>query len=204
MAATELLIPIGHDLGAITDRSGGRTQQVRLGREVRTLTDAEFTVWLLAHGIDDQDRPSRESVIAATTGLDLPQGASTVDRFLADGLLAELDPAAEAAASFARTHRLLPLMNGLGPDQEEPWLHRIGVTAAPVVRLPSALYDVWAWSHLAPHLWDGCHEAVEVSTLAGAQQSWELEAAELLSTLLANVHVLLSTRAAYFDQGPRA
>src|SRR4051812_46343133 len=36
--------------------------------------------------------------------------------------------------------------------QEQPWRQTIGLLNQPVAQVSSAMYDVWAWAHLAPQL----------------------------------------------------
>jgi len=147
-----LLLPVGHDLGALYPEAGvdKRRQQVRAGTDVVELEDRDFAVWLLAHGTDDEDRPTRQSLIIGAEKLGLPAVGvnGTIDRFLEDRLLTEVDPDEESAVRFAEQHQLIPLMHGLGPDPEQPWLQTIGLLNQPVIQVSSALYDVWSWAHL--------------------------------------------------------
>lgn len=203
-AENALLVPVGHDLGVLYSGAGSdqRRQQVRIGVDVIELEDSEFAVWLLAHGIDDQDRPTRASltVAAQRLGLETAGIGQTVDRIAADGLLFEVEPEGESAVRFAEEHQLFPLMYGLGPDAEEPWLQTIGLLNQPVVQVSNALYDVWSWAQLAPQLWTGCHDAAMVAKQAGVTNPEEVEPRQVLTGVLANVHALLCVRAAYFDR----
>jgi len=199
-----LLLPVGHDLGVLYPTAGSdqRRQQVRVGIDVIELADAEFAVWLLAHGIDDQDRPTRSSLTAAAQrlGLETARLGATLDRFSADGLLVEVEPEGESALAFAAEHQLFPLMVGLGPDAEQPWLQTIGLLHQPVVQVSSAIYDVWRWAQLAPQLWTGCHDAAEAARKAGIENPEELDPRQVLAGVLRQVHGLLCARAAYFDR----
>lgn len=197
----ELLIPVGHDLGVL--HSGGEhRQQVRVGIEVAELADREFGVWLLAHGVDAEDRPSRESLVtlAEKLGLDGTEVAATVERFVEDGLLATVDPDADSALTFAREHQLFPLMHGLGPDADEPWLQTVGVLDQAVAQVSQAVYDVWAWAYLAPELWTGCRDAAVVAREAGVANEEETDPRQVLAGVLSQAHGLLAVRAAYFDR----
>ncbi|WP_328333223.1 hypothetical protein OHA70_16015 [Kribbella sp. NBC_00382] len=203
MTAEPLLLPIGHDLGArYADGGAGHHQQVRAGIEVAELTRTEFTVWLLAHGIDDQDRPTRASVVrtAERFGLDPDVAGKIVDQLLTDRLLAALDPDGDAAIEFAQRHQLVPLLIGLGPDPDQPWLQNIGLLNQPLVQVSTAVYDVWSWAHLAPQLWAGCHDAAEVARNAGIESVEETQPRAVLAGILREVHGLLSSRAAYLDR----
>ncbi|TCC58275.1 hypothetical protein E0H73_28595 [Kribbella pittospori] len=198
-----LLIPVGHDLGALYLDSGPEhRQQVRMGVEVMELDDREFAVWLLAHGIGNDDRPTRESLLgqAEKRGLARDDVGAAVEQFLGDGLLVAVEPEADAAVAFALEHQLFPLLQGLGPDPEQPWLQTIGMLNQPVAQVSSALYDVWAWAQLAPELWTGCQDAAMVSQQVGVTNPEETEPRQVLAGVLAQVHGLLCVRAAYFDR----
>lgn len=198
-----LLLPIGHDLGALYAEGGAaRRQQVRAGIDLAELTELEFTVWLLAHGIDDQDQPTRDSVArsAERFGLDPADAAGIVERLLADRLLVAIDPAGEAAVEFAQQHQLVPLLVGLGPDPDQPWMHNIGLLNQPIVQVSTAVYDVWSWTHLAPQLWAGCHDAAEVARTVGIAAVEETDPRQVLTGILRSVHGLLCVRAAYLDR----
>jgi hypothetical protein len=170
--------------------------------EVVELKDQDFVVWLLAHGTDNEDRPTRQSLVATAEKLGLApsQVDAAVERFVADQLLFEVDPAGESAIAFAERHQLIPLMHGLGPDAEQPWLQTIGLLNQPVVQVSNALYDVWAWSQLAPQLWTGCHDAAMVAEKAGVTNPEETDPRQVLTGVLRNVHALLCVRASYFDR----
>jgi hypothetical protein len=207
-----LLIPVGHDLGVhYVDNLPGprldpgaveRRQQIRIGAELAELTDSEFAIWLLAHGIDDEDRPTVSSLVATAESLELPMATirAAVERLIGIGLLVQVEPGGGSAVLFARRHQLFPLMLGLGPDQEQPWLQTVGPLNRPVARVSSALYDVWAWAHLTPHLWSGCEDAASAARAAGVSAADEVDPRKILAGLLGSVHAMLSVRAAYFDR----
>jgi hypothetical protein len=199
----ELLIPVGHDLGVLYPDSGSaHRQQVRVGVEVAELEDREFAVWLLAHGTEDADRPTRETVtqVAGKLGLPVDGVGPAIDRFLADGLLVAVDPEADGAVEFASEHQLFPLLHGLGPDPEEPWLQTVGVLNQPIAQVSRAMYDVWAWAQLAPELWTGCRDAAMVAREAGVTNEEETDPRQVLTGVLGQAHALLAVRAAYFDR----
>jgi hypothetical protein len=196
----ELLIPVGHDIGVLHSDGGARTQQVRVGVELVELADREFAVWLLAHGVDDQDRPTRATVVERAAKLGLPDVEPVVERFLTDGLLVTVDPEAGSAVEFAQEHQLVPLLYGLGADPDQPWLQSIGLLNQPIAQASNAVYDVWSWAHLAPELWTGCHDAAKVAVQAGVTTPEETDPRQVLSGVLGQVHGLLAVRAAYFDR----
>jgi hypothetical protein len=176
-----------------------RRQQVRVGVEVAELPDHEFAVWLLAHGVDDQDRPTRKSLNDRAVKLGLDAGP-VVERFLRDGLLAAVDPDDDSAVAFAEQHQLFPLLQGLGPDPDEPWMQTVGVLNQPVAQVSVAVYDVLMWSQLAPELWSGCLDAAKVAVQAGVAVAEETDPRHVLTGVLGQVHGLLCVRAAYVDR----
>jgi hypothetical protein len=203
ITADALLLPVGHDLGVLYAEPGTdvRRQQVRVGVEVVELEDRDFAVWLMAHGTNSEDRPTRRSLMTSAGKLGLTDDVDrAIERFLTDGLLFEVDPDGESALSFAAEHQLIPLLHGLGPDAEQPWMQNIGLLNQPVVQVSGALYDVWAWAQLAPELWTGCQDAAMVARQVGVTSAEETEPRQVLSGVLAQVHGLLCVRAAYFDR----
>jgi hypothetical protein len=199
----ELLIPVGHDLGVLYSGGGSEhRQQVRLGVEVAELPDREYAVWMLAHGVDAEDRPTRDTLLAVAQklGLDRTEVAASVERFIGDGLLAAVDPDGDDAIGFAQEHQFFPLLHGLGPDQDEPALQTVGMLNQPVAQVSRAIYDIWAWAQLAPELWTGCQEAATVARQAGLTEQEETDPRQVLAGLLGQVHGLLAVRAAYFDR----
>lgn len=199
MSDRELLIPVGHDLGVAYSGPVERRQQVRIGAEIVELEDHEFAVWLLAHGVDDQDRPTRSSLTGRAAELEL-DAAVVVKRFLRDGLLAAVDPYGDGAVEFAREHQLFPLLRGLGPDPEQPWMQHVGVPNHPVARVSAPVYDVLMWAQLAPELWSGCNDAARVAQQTGAEAPAETDPRNVLAGVLGQIHGLLRVRAAYFDR----
>ncbi|MFF1817251.1 hypothetical protein ACFVWG_08135 [Kribbella sp. NPDC058245] len=195
-----LLLPIGHDMGVRHGGDGNRYQQVRAGMDLVELTGPEYLVWLLAHGINAADRPTRSSVTVAAEQLEIPRDttAAIIDRMVADGLLAAVDPVAGSAVPFAERHQLVPLLMGLGQDEDS--LPTIGLFGQPLAAVSGAVYDVWVWAHLTPHLWIACQDAAEVARRAGVTEPAETEADGVLAGILQAVHGLLSVRAAYLDR----
>ncbi|MGW6197209.1 hypothetical protein ACWF0M_13785 [Kribbella sp. NPDC055110] len=195
----ELLIPVGHDVGVVYSGADERRQQVRVGVEVAELPDHEFAVWLLAHGVDDQDRPTRSSLTERAVNLGL-KAEQVVERFLRDGLLVAVDPEADDAVEFASAHQLFPLLQGLGADPDQPWMQTVGLLNQPVAQVSVAVYDVLMWAQLAPELWSGCHDAAKVAVQAGVTAPEETDPRNVLTGVLGQIHGLLCVRAAYFDR----
>ncbi|MEU0091533.1 hypothetical protein [Kribbella sp. NPDC006257] len=200
-----LLMPVGHDLGVLFPEPGSdrHRQQVRLGAEVIELEDRDYAVWLLAHGTGGDNRPRLGSLAATAHELGLDGIELTVKRFLNDGLLVAVEPGEAQAVEFAERHQLVPLMLGLGGTPESPGMQRIGLLGQPVVEVSNALYDVWAWTRLAPELWTGCQDAATVAQHVGVTNPEEIDPHQVLAGVLQNVHALLCVRAAYFDRRVR-
>ncbi len=197
-----LILPIGHDLGARSAAPDVRWQQVRVGTEVMELSGSEYAVWLLAHSLDEDDRLTQRAVLeqAQRFGVDRREARATVDRFLSDGLLAELVPGEESAVDFARRHRLAPLVFGLGPDPEHAGMLLVGLLGQPLAQLSTPLYDLWTWAHLSPELWHACEDAVAVARRQGVTNPEELDPELVLTGVLEALHSLLRVRAAYLDR----
>lgn len=195
MTVTTLIFPIGHCLG--TRYSGGgpddHVQQVRLGSEIVELTDHEFAVWSIAHGLADEeatapwDRACVEVAFAHSGVSDAPE---LVDRLLARSLLAEVDADGPLAAEFARQHRLLPLHLGLGNSAEFTTMFAAGTTEQPLVGMTRPLYELWLWAHLAPNLLAACEDRATPD---------ESDPRQLLAATLTAMHSLLAPSAACLD-----
>ncbi|GAA1607111.1 hypothetical protein GCM10009804_73870 [Kribbella hippodromi] len=175
-----LMFPIGHCLGTYyTDSADDHVQQVRLGGEIVELSDEEFTVWSLAHGLSDAGQAvwDRTRIMTLLTS-DFP--VAVIDSLLARHLLAEVDP--DNPTTFAARHRLLPLQLGLGNTTDVPAMFRSGTTDLPLAGMTRALYDLWLWAHLSPNLLTACKEH-EVD----------------LTAVLTMLHALLTPNAACLD-----
>ncbi|MFB6720118.1 hypothetical protein ACFCV3_08170 [Kribbella sp. NPDC056345] len=198
-----LILPIGHDLGARSAAPDVRLQQVRVGTEVMELTSSEYVVWLLAHSLDEDAPLTQRSLAEAGErfGIGRAETTATIERFVGDGLLAEVVPGGESALSFARRHRLTPLLFGLGPDPDNVGMLLIGLLGQPLAQVSTPLYDLWTWAHLSPELWQACEVAAEVARQQGVTDPEELDPELVLGGVLGSLHGLLRVRAAYLDRG---
>jgi hypothetical protein len=179
---TTLMFPIGHCLGTyFSGTEDTHVQQVRLGGEIVELTDDEFAVWSLAHGLTDARGPwERARVAALLADTEIAHSVVHIDDLAARNLLAEVD--VDSPADFAARHRLLPLQLGLGNTAEVPAMFRSGTTDLPLTGMTRTLYDLWLSSHLSPNLLIACKEH-------------DAEPAAVLSAL----HALLAPGAACLD-----
>ena len=199
MAETTLLLPVGHDLGAFHpgDGESAPVRQVRLGAQLNELTEAEFLVWTLAHGlVDDEGQPVPGTAAGIGEHVDEPAAISSlVER----GLLAEVTPGSPESVRFASAHQLLPLALGLGNSEEQPWLFAAGLLYQPLVMMTGAMYDLWQWAHLSPNLWSACQELAEVAAGAGIEDPEQTDPEQVLAGALGSVHQLLGVRVACVD-----
>ncbi|MGW7682304.1 hypothetical protein ACWGID_16295 [Kribbella sp. NPDC054772] len=186
---TTLMFPIGHCVGPYYSGSADdHVQQVRLGGEIVELTDEDFAVWTLAHGLTAAPHTSwsRATVVAFATGSGLADADAVVDRLLTRQLLAEVDTdSTDRTASpvdFAAGHRLLPLHLGLGNASPDDAMFRSGTTEIALAGMTRTLYDLWLWAHLSPNLLAACKEH-------------EIDLTAVLSTL----HALLAPSATCID-----
>ena len=81
--AEPLIVPIGHYVGAFfpTPGSPEHYQQVRVGADLRRLSDEQFRVWGLAHGLLDQLDAgpwTRSALLAAATQAGVVDGAESM------------------------------------------------------------------------------------------------------------------------------
>jgi hypothetical protein len=174
---TTLMFPIGHCLGTYYTTEG-HVHQVRLGGEIVGLTDEEFAVWSLAHGLTDDRSPwERDRITDLLSRHEIPDG---IDQLLARNLLAEVDQ--DSPEDFAARHRLLPLHLGLGSVPELAVVFRSGTTELPLAAMTEAMYVVWLSSHLSPNLLIACKEH-DVD----------------LTAVLGSLHALLAPNAACLD-----
>jgi hypothetical protein len=202
--AEPLVVPIGHYVGTFVPPSGSpdHHEQVRIGADVRDLDPEQFRIWGLAHGLLDRvDAGSppwtRSALLAAAAEAGIAGAEQVTGALLADGTLMEVT--ADDAVGFARTHRMVPLMLGLGNTPEEPWLYAVGFPDQPIVKMVGVLYDLWGWSHMDNDMWTACHGAGRLATRAGVTDPDQTDPQKLLSGLVESLHTLLAPNAVYLD-----
>jgi hypothetical protein len=202
-AAVPLIFPIGHPVGA-RYQSGQlvAAQQVRLGGKFHDLTDQQAEVWQLAHGVPaeiDRQVPWQRGSVEER----IPGAGPVIDQLTGLGLLAEATPGTAQAEDFAKTHRLVPLMLGLGNSADDPDTFGIGFLSQPALQVSHPIYDVWQWSTMDDSLWNTCENATDVARRAGSTDPEATETARLLTGIVGSLHALLSSSAAYLDIGFR-
>ncbi|MGX7674409.1 DUF6244 family protein [Plantactinospora sp. DSM 117369] len=136
------LVAIGHYLGLFPAEEGQWHHEVRRGPDIERLTEPEARAWA-APG-DPSHRPS------------------ILDTLVGRGLLVPVSW--DDAIGFARAHRLLPLLSGLGPDPEKPDNCRIGAFGRPIVTVDRLGYELWVEAGGQPSLWDACRRFAVTAT----------------------------------------
>lgn len=111
--------------------------------------------------------------------------AELIDELLQLRLLVEVGEPEE----FARTHRVVPTMPGLGNSVDDPTLFSIGFFNQPMLQVTLPVYDIWQWSTMDDTLWATCENARHASG----------DDADLLTGFLGSLHALLCAGAAYVD-----
>lgn len=199
MAEAALLLPVGQSLGVFHpgDGTSAPVQQVRRGAELVELSDAEFLVWSLAHGLADAEGESVPCTEPAI--LEYADEPAAIRSLVDRGLLVEVVPGSPESVRFASAHRLLPLALGLGNDPEQPWLFSVGLLYQPLASMTAAMYDLWQWAHLAPDLWLACQELAVVATRAGIRDPGQTDPDQVLAGALGSMHHLLAVRVACLD-----
>jgi hypothetical protein len=203
-----LLFPVGHYVG-IQHRidAASAPRQVRRGATFHDLTEEQFAVWAAAHGSEaaiENDIPwQRQSVEQHPLVAGLDRASEIIDDFLAGGLLVEVTPSDDQAIVFARSHRVVPLMLGLGNRRDEPDMFGIGFLNQPVIEVSHPIYDLWQWSAMDDSLWATCENAADVARRAGSTDPESLDPARLLTGFLGSLHGVLLANAACLDIGFR-
>lgn len=202
-AIVPLIFPIGQQVGS--RYQAGQlvaAQQVRCGGRFHDLTERQAEVWRLAHGVPeeiDQEIPWQRSSIEERLA-----GAGPIISELTElGLLVEATPGTPEAEEFAKVHRLVPLMLGLGNSGADADTFGIGFLGQPVLQVSHAIYDVWQWSTMDDSLWNTCENATDVARRAGSTDAEATETSRLLTGIVGSLHALLASSAAYLDVGFR-
>jgi hypothetical protein len=209
MTTTEaLVLPIGEFYGTFYAEPEyvARYHNLRLREDILELDDARFTVWALLHGLPDllTDRPWTRAALreaAATTGgkADPATVDGVLDALVADGLAVELAPGTDAAADFARRHRMGPRMLGLGNTAAEPWLYSIGFFNMPIVTVTHEVYDVWEAAAITDDLWTACESVATSERDGGTTDPDVVDPARFVTGLLGSIHTLLSMSVVYLE-----
>jgi hypothetical protein len=197
-----LIVPVGQDIGAHV-RDTRAIRRVRRGAGVHELSQTQYLVWGLAHGcaqaVSSQAAWDAESVTELARAAGVRGPVRVLEELMRDQLLVEVSPGSDAATEFARTHRVIPLMLGLGNSAADPALFDIGFVGAPMMQVDFPTYDLWQWSAMSDSLYDTCESAADVARRANSAQRSYLDADKLLTDFLGELHSLLLARAACVD-----
>jgi hypothetical protein len=154
-----LVFPIGHYVGAFHAEVNAplKHRNLRVGVEIERLTeDSEFGVWALAHGIPDRvvERPwTRRAVLDEAERAGIPDPVGALDRLVARGLIAQVEPDRPEAVEFATRHRVQPLLQGLGNSAGDFSTYGIGFLGLdPMVKVDAFGYEIWQRGRTAPNL----------------------------------------------------
>ena len=197
------LYAVGQQLGVRFDPVTGRSDgwEIRVGDDIVTLpADETLTVWLLCHGRLDADgsvRRTQADVLAESAVSGIEEAPEILSALIELGAVARVlgDPA--SLADLARTHRVEPMMVGLGNAPEQPESFALGVPPADVHAVLSAeVMRVWLNTHLAPTLLQAVTDEAEVSD--GDPDAVLAETIDAISELLA-VGAIYLDRPAAFD-----
>lgn len=204
--SASLMFPVGHCIGAYYDlpASDEHFVQVRVGPDVHRLNDERFALWGLTHGTPDRDieQPwGREAILAAADRAGYAQAEQVLDSLIADHLIAETTPETDEVVEFARRHRLVPLMLGLGNTAEEPWIYSVGLIGMPIVQMSAMAYDLYEWAHKDANLWVACEGAAATAVRVGIEDQLARDPLAMMNALLGTLHFLLGPNAVYLDSG---
>ena len=194
--STATVFPVGHYGGA----GPGAAHLVRVGRHLRPLTDDEFGIWMLAHGLADVGKGnwSREDVLERARDAELAEAETGLERLIGSGLLAVVPTErVDDVTSFATAYRLCTLLVGLGAAPDQPELHAIGVPGVGTAALLDAgTYRLWQWGGVAPTLWRHCQDRIRSGD---ARPDALVDPAKVLGDVLGELRVLLAHGCAYLD-----
>lgn len=195
-----LVFPVGLLVGTYQDPgdADGHHHEIRRGAQIHELTDTEFVAWMFAHGAPDgADGPWTEpALLRHLTAQRLPRPSALVDGLLDRRLITEVSP--DDAVTFARTHRVVPTMLGLGNSPDEPGLYSIGLLGQERIRVSRLVFELWTWSHLDEDLWHACETIAALEKAPGDAPPAD-GPAEILAGFLGTLHGLLNAQAAYVD-----
>ena len=190
--------PIGQLIGvrAVVDQF-----DVRVGAALHSLPAADFGVWAMAHGpADHVPRPWTPDALAeqaAAVGLDaFPERLA---RLQEEGLLALAAPGTASARELALRVRMVPLVVGLGNSAQAPDAYSVGLPGRPLAVLSAAAYDLFEWAHMETSLWRACEGAAATAARVGIADTTATDPEALLSSLLGDLHRLLTPNAVHLD-----
>ncbi len=206
MSTEAWIFPVGHYGGPFFPdvEQPLRYHHVRVGVSSQKLWDeAEFRVWALAHGLPDRPGTepwTRRDVEAEAANGGVADSTTTVEGLLTRGLLVEVAPGTEQATEFARTHRIEPLLVGLGNSPDDLLGYRVGMAGyAPLVVLSRTGSELWQFGQSCENLWEACELFARVAKEIGETDPAHTDPVELLDRSIPALRTLVSHSAGYLD-----
>jgi hypothetical protein len=174
---------------------------VRVGAELQRLSSTDFSVWAMAHGpADHVPRPWTVAELAAQAAtVGLPDAPDRLADLADAGLVALAAPGTGSAVELARRVRMVPLVLGLGNSAEHPDTYSVGLPGRPLAVLSAAAYDLFEWATMETSLWRACEGAAATAARVGIDDPQASDPAALLTSLLADLHRLLTPNAVCLD-----
>lgn len=160
------------------------------GQELELANDEAWLLWTAAHGVADgagiDDR--EQAICDAARAAGAPSPIFDLDDQQQRGMVVRPD-GASGLVEFAATHRLEPLLCGIGNTASDPATYRLGITEEqPLIELSEEEHAVWRDAHLSASLLDAAHAAGRAGSAADLRE------------YLRVVQVLSLRRAAYIDR----
>ncbi|MGH3737667.1 MAG: hypothetical protein ACRDT6_18955 [Micromonosporaceae bacterium] len=210
LTGTSLLFPIGHYIGAYHPGAGEPLayHSIRVGQSrVALRSDEEFRMWALCHGFTGEQnvRPwTRDGALRAASATGLDGARELLDGLLGEDIVVEVKAGTDEAVSFARQHRVVPLLYGVGQTQSDPPRQGIGLGGQVALQVNNLAFELWRFGHLADNLWQFTQLQSEVlRTSAGLSDSLT-RPDQLLLSLLWELQWLLPYNAVYLDNATDA
>lgn len=184
-----IVFPVGHYLG---EHHPEGKHLVRIGMRHHELTADQFGVWVLGHGADRPEPWTVQEIVELAEASGVPDVLAHIEDLTSRGLLTEVPP---SSRTFAESHRLAPLLVGLGNTEEDPDHYALGFPALdqPVAVVPVGSYELWQWGHIAPSLWHTCEIRAKVAADLSQPEG------DVLEGVLADLRPLLVHGCAYLD-----
>jgi hypothetical protein len=199
-----IVLPLGHLRGPFFEgpEKPPEFYSIRIGWGVADLTETEFHLWALAHGLPNRlNEPwTIEPLLAAARDIGAENPEAVFNALAEKGVLVDVHPIPdEDGQAFAQAVRLMPLMTGLGNNPEQPGLYRVGLPQNQVVELNDTMFELWSRSHLEDNLWLACQSLARINAEAGSTDETETDPTAILYQCLTGLHGLLTTGVAYLD-----
>lgn len=197
-----LVFPVGHNNGVVHFSPTDHEFQVRIGPQLIGMSDEEFTAWGAAHGFgDSDDRLTRSALeILCTDRMGVEDPRKVVSELVSRNAVVEVDDGLDALVDFARQHRIVALMPGLGNSADDPSMFSVGLLGQPAVaRLAGPLFHLFKIAHLHTDLWTACQAAASTARLAGVRDTTVTESDQVLRAVVSSLHALLAPGAICLD-----